>query len=225
MIAEILSRVGTLTNFFVEFGVESGQEGNCVFLADVLGWEGLFMEANEVQYGALSRKYSDGARVKTARAAVTPDNVESLFAAAGVPAEPDVLSIDVDGQDYWIWEAVRAYRPRVVAIEYNAALGTRGAIAVPPGHDQPWDGTDYFGASLEALSLLAQRKGYQLVHTELTAVNAFFVRADLANGRFPAAGEVPRRQEPNYSLQGLRHPADPAQRPYVDVTSSPGRGA
>lgn len=149
MIAETLARVGTPTRFFVEFGVESGREGNCVFLADVLAWGGLFMEADEVSYASLSRKYIENSHVQTIRAAVTPDNVEHLFATAGVPAEPDVLCIDVDGQDYWIWDALQAYRPRVAVIEYNAALGSQGAGVQPRGHDQPWDGTDYFGASLQ----------------------------------------------------------------------------
>jgi hypothetical protein len=221
VIAEILARVGTSTRFFVEFGVESGREGNCVFLADVLGWGGLFMEADEVSYASLRRKYIENANVKTIRTAVTPDNVEHLFAAAGVPAEPDVLCIDVDGQDYWIWEALQAYRPRVVVVEYNAALGSQGAIVQPRGHDQPWDGTDYFGASLQALSMLSERKGYQLVHTDLAAINAFFVRGDLTGDRFPTAGDVPRRQEPNYFLQGYRHPPNTSGWQYSTVTERP----
>lgn len=218
MIGEILSRIGIVANFFVEFGVESGREGNCVFLADVLGWAGLFIEADELLFASLNRKYIAGDRVKTSRAAVRPDNVEGLFAAADVPAELDVLSIDVDGRDYWIWEALQAYRPRVVVIEYNAALAARGTVVQPRDYDQPWDGTDYFGASLEALSVLGERKDYRLVHTDLAATNAFFVRADLADGHFPAGDDVPRHQEPNYFLRGCRHPPDPANRQYVTVT-------
>jgi len=218
VIAEILSRTGLLTSFFVEFGVESGREGNCVFLADVLGWKGLFIEADEVSYTALNRKYIEGGRVRTINSAVTPNNVEDLFASAEVPPDFDLLSIDVDGADYWIREALQAYRPRVVVIEYNAALGSRAALVQPRGHDQAWDGTDYFGASLGALCVLAERKGYQLVHTDLAAINAFFVRADLTGDRFPTAGEVPRRQDPNYFLQGYRHPQDPTHRQYFTVT-------
>jgi SAM-dependent methyltransferase len=221
VIAEILSRIGVVTGFFVEFGIESGREGNCVFLADVLGWKGLFIESDETDYAALNRKYIEEERVTSTRAAVTPENVEDLFAAGAVPPEPDVLSIDVDGRDYWIWEAIQAYRPRVVVIEYNATLASHGAVVQPREHDQPWDGTDYFGASLEALCVLGARKGYRLVHTELAALNAFFVRADLAGARFPPAGEVPRREQPNYFMQGYHHPADATHREYVSVTSEP----
>ncbi len=219
VIAELLARVGAGPGFFVEFGIETGREGNCVFLADVLGWEGLFIEADEGDYSELAAKYEATGRVTTQNAAVTPANVESLFAAAGVPPEPDVLSIDVDGQDYWIWEALEAYRPRIVVIEYNAVLRPGRRLVQPLGYDRGWDGTDYFGGSLDALCDLADRKGYRLVHTDLASINAFFVRADLGGDALPGDGEVPRRHQPNYFMQGYRHPADPERRPYFDLVS------
>ena len=122
VLAEILARVGTAGRFFVEFGVESGREGNCVSLADVFGWAGLFIECDDGPYSQLQRKYRANDAVHTLKATVTPDNVEELFALGGVPLEPDVLSIDVDGNDYWIWEAISQHRPRVMVIEYNSAL-------------------------------------------------------------------------------------------------------
>jgi SAM-dependent methyltransferase len=219
VIAEILGRIGVGGRFFVEFGVESGREGNCVFLADVLDWGGLFIEADDDAHASLKRKYAANPRVTTVHAAVTPENVESVFEQAGVPAEPDLLSIDIDGGDYWVWDQVRRYRPRVVVIEYNAALAPGQAVVQPSDHRQVWAGTDYFGASLDALSELATSKQYRLVHTDLAAINAFFVRADLAEGRFPAESEVPRRSEPNYFMKGYSHPADDAGRRYVDVRS------
>ncbi len=186
VIAELLARVGIAARFFIEFGVETGREGNCVFLADVLGWEGLFIEPDEGAYPGLAAKYATAEGIRTVNAAVTPDNVEELFAQASVPLEPDVLSIDVDGEDYWIWEAIEAYRPRVVVIEYNAVLPPGRQLVQPLGHPEAWDGTDYFGASLDALTALADRKGYRLAHTDLAAINAFFVRNDLAGEAAPA---------------------------------------
>ncbi len=218
VIAELLARVGIGSQFFVEFGIETGREGNCVFLADVLGWRGLFIEPDETGYSELGAKYRASERVRTQNAAVTPTNVESLFAAADVPPEPDVLSIDVDGQDYWIWEALEAYRPRVVVVEYNALLPSGRRLVQPSGYERGWDGTDYFGASLDALCELAGHKGYRLVHTDLAAVNAFFARGDLGGGALPSDEEVPRRHHPNYFMQGYRHPADPERRPYLDLT-------
>lgn len=219
VIAELLARVGIAARFFIEFGVETGREGNCVFLADVLGWEGLFIEPDEGAYPGLAAKYATAEGIRTVNAAVTPDNVEELFAQASVPREPDVLSIDVDGEDYWIWEAIEAYRPRVVVIEYNAVLPPGRQLVQPRGHHEAWDGTDYFGASLDALTALADRKGYMLAHTDLAAINAFFVRDDLAGEAAPAPDEVARRYQPNYFMQGHRHPVDPHHRPYADLAA------
>ena len=221
VIAEILQRLGGGSGYFVEFGIESGREGNCVFLADVLGWSGLFIEPDEVHYASLARKYAGNPHVTTHRAAVTPENVQELFAACGVPAEPDILSIDVDGADYWVWERITDYRPRLAIVEYNAALPVARRLVQPRDQAGGWQGTDYFGASLGALIELGGRRGYRLVHTELAGGNAFFVRADLAGERFPEPAEVPRRAEPNYFLQGYHHPPDPTGRQYVEVGETP----
>jgi hypothetical protein len=210
VIAEILRRSGTGGGGFVEFGVQDGTEGNTVFLAQVLGWSGVYLEADDSAYAALERRYAGTPRVRTVHAAVEPDTVEALFAQAGVPEEPDVLSIDVDGNDYWIWKAIARHRPRLVVIEYNGSLelGSRRVMPYQPGFR--WDHTSGYGASLGALEDLGAEKGYRLVHTELAGVNAFFVREELG-GDLPSGDAVPRRAA-NYALMGLEHPpprADP----------------
>jgi glycosyltransferase involved in cell wall biosynthesis len=220
VLAEILRRVGIgEQRFFVEFGVESGREGNCVYLADVAGWRGLFMDGDESFFAALQRKYRAAEHVVTTLAMVAPENVQELFAAAGVPSEPAVLSIDVDGADYWIWDAIEDYRPRVVVIEYNSALDPGRRLVQPADHEGGWDGSDYYGASLAAMRALGERKGYRLAHAELSGVNAFFVREDLAAGRMPDAAEVPLRGAPNYFQRGIRHPPDTDRRRYLDLDS------
>jgi SAM-dependent methyltransferase len=219
VIAELLTRIGVTTAFFVEFGIESGREGNCVFLADVLNWSGLFIEPDAQKFSELNEKYAANATVRTVTATVTPENVEQLFEQASVPPEPDILSIDVDGQDYWIWEALDAYRPRIVVIEYNAALPPGRRLVQPKGYAEEWDGTDYFGASLDALCALAERKGYTLAHTDLAAINAFFVRSDLAQDAVARPDQVPRRSQPNYFMTAFRHTPDPRQRQYADLAA------
>ncbi|OLF10231.1 hypothetical protein BLA60_17500 [Actinophytocola xinjiangensis] len=212
VLAEILRRVGVGGRWFVEFGVESGREGNCVALADIGGWHGLFMEADGAANHLLHQKYRWHDRVTTLHATVTPERVGELFALGGVPPEPDVVSIDIDGGDYWVWRALTGYRPRVVVIEYNAALPPHERLVQPP-EAGPWSGTEYFGASLGALSALGEEKGYRLVHCELAGANAFFVRTDLA-GPFPPPHQVQRRG-PNYFLTSYGHPADDTGREYV----------
>ena len=216
VIAELLRRVGTVTRWFVEFGIETGREGNCVFLADVLGWDGLFIEPDPEAWGALQRKYAGTAPVRTVQSAVTPENVEEIFALAGVPAEPDVLSIDVDGRDYWIWSAITNYRPRVLVIEYNAALPVAERLVQRREHTAPWGGTNFFGASLQALVELGEQKGYRFVHTDLSGANAFFVRDDLGRDHPPSGNDAVRRGEPNYFMIGYNHPHDPGTPGYVD---------
>ncbi len=216
VLAEILRRVGPGGREFVDFGAQRGLEGNCVALADVFGWQGLFMEGDEDSAAGLAWKYRDNDRVRTPQARVTAENVDELFAAGGVSAEPDVLSIDVDGNDLWIWRALTHARARVVVIEYNAHLDHRRALVQPYDPDHEWAGTDWFGASLGAIELVAGQLGYRLVHTELAGVNAFLVRDDLAH-HFADVEHVPRRA-PNYDGHGGGHPPHPGGGHYVELS-------
>jgi hypothetical protein len=204
VLAEILARVGVTAGTFAEFGIGDASEGNTVFLAQVLGWSGAYIEAEPHAYERLARRFAANPRVQTVHAAVEPDNVEELFAAAGVPEEPDVVSIDVDGNDYWIWKALERHRPRVVVIEYNGDLDPASRRVMPYTPGFRWDHTSAYGASLGALEDLAGEKGYRLVHTELAGVNAFFVRTELAQG-LPESSAVPRRSA-SHALMGLGHP-------------------
>lgn len=213
ILAEIIRRSGAPGRFAVEFGAH-GSECNALHLLDVLGWSGLLMDGSDTHVEALAHRYAGNANVRVGRALVTPENVEELFAQHGVPAEPDVLSIDVDGMDYWIWEAIRKYRPRIVVIEYNGSLPPGRRLVQQPDTG-PWQETDYYGASIEALVALADRRGYALVHTELTGNNAFFVRDDLAGAYLPPH-QVPRRRSNNW-LAGGRHPRDTRGLSYVEV--------
>jgi hypothetical protein len=219
VIAEILRRSGTVARYFVELGAGPGHENNCALLADVFGWSGLYAEADAQAGAALEARYAHNPRVRTEIVAVTPRNLQSILDEAGVPPEFDILSVDVDGSDYWLWEALTEHRPRLVVIEYNAALPHDQRLVAPldPGHR--WDGTEFFGASLGALRALAAVKGYRLVHTDLTGTNAFFIREDLP-GDYPPPHDVPLRAA-NYYLSGRRHPPDPQTRAYVEV--DPGR--
>ena len=214
IVAEITRRLGIEMGYFVEFGIETGVEGNCVFLANILGWRGLFMEGDAAMFAELSRKYRFNPKVATANALVSPENIDEVLRAQAVPDDFDILAIDVDGNDYWVWQGVRTYRPKVVVIEYNAGLDP-SKLLVQPFRRERWDGTNYFGASLGAMRALAAEKGYRLVYTELAGVNAFFVREDLA-ADFPSADLLPPRF-PNYYFGGRGHPEDLLGRRYLDL--------
>lgn len=213
----LFERLGTRSRHFVEFGIGTGEQGNCVLLADSFGWAGLFVEADGDAHVALAAKYRRNPRVVTRHAVITPDNVQAEFQAAGVPRNLDVLSIDIDGNDYWVWQAITAYSPRVVVIEYNANLPLAARLVMPRDDGHAWDRSDYFGASLGALRELGGDKGYQLVHTDSTGVNAFFVRDTEAAAVLPTGG-VPEHGA-NYFGQGLGFAQDRRRRPFLDLGS------
>ena len=209
VIAEIFHRIGTTEETFVEFGVANGRECNTRFLAEVLGWGGTYFESHAGYFAQLSERYRRRPDIQTIPQHLTPQTVNRRFDDAGIATEFDLLSIDVDGQDYWIWRALDR-RPRVVVIEFNAALD--GQRVEPEGSAHEFAYTDYFGASLGALRSLGDQLGYTLVHVELAAVNAFFVRNDCV-GMLGAVRVLERT--PNYWLSGTGFPHEDG--PYVEV--------
>ena len=133
--------------------------------------------------------------------------------------EIDFLSIDIDSNDYWVWQAIDVINPRVVAIEYNATLRPPMSVVVPYRADAEWDGSNYYGASLEALVKLGARKNYRIVGCSIAGVNAFFVRADLAGDRFIEPATAEEHYEPPrhyfYLLPSGGHRSRPG--PFVTV--------
>lgn len=207
IICELLTRIGEGSRSFVEFGIETGVEGNCVFLAEVRGWSGLFMEGDMGDSEALARRWRGRSSIQTRQAMVTPENINALLDDAGVPQEPTIVSIDIDSNDYYVWQALER-KPRIVIVEYNSSLPLgREEALVQPYAETGWGGTEFFGASLGALEKVAAEKGYSLVHTDLIGVNAFFVRDDLTDS-LPTGDLVPRRSV-NFSFAGDGHRPDP----------------
>ena len=186
IIEEIFRRIGTVSRFFIEFGAGNGLQNNTVSLL-LKNWSGLWMETDLANAEVIGKKFAQPlARRQLAfkQTSVTAENVENLFREAEVPVEFDLLSIDIDGNDYWVWKNITAFRPRVVVCEYNARYGPelKWVMRYNPAHR--WNGSCYYGASLKSLELLAASKGYCLVGCNLAGVNAFFVREDLANDLF-----------------------------------------
>jgi hypothetical protein len=198
IIAEIFRRVGTTSLTFVEFGVETGVECNTAKLL-VEGWRGLWIEANSASVAALRSNFApfmkDG-RLQVTESRVTAENINALIAQSGLGREIDFLSIDIDYNDYWIWKAIDVVNPRLVAIEYNATLRPPMSLVVPYRPDAEWDGSNFQGASLEALVKLGAEKNYRIVGCSIAGVNAFFVRADLCGDRFLEPATAQEHYEP-----------------------------
>ena len=198
IIAEIFRRIGMTSRTFIEFGVETGIECNTAKLL-VDGWRGLWIEANPASAAAIRDNFAsftaDG-RLSVVESRVTAENINALIAQSGVGEDIELLSIDIDFNDYWIWKAIDAVNPRVVVIEYNATLRPPLSLVVPYRPETEWDGSNYYGASLEALVKLGAEKNYRIVGCSIAGVNAFFVRADLAGDRFLEPATAQEHYEP-----------------------------
>jgi ABC-type polysaccharide/polyol phosphate transport system ATPase subunit len=217
ILEEILKRIGTTNRHFVELSARIIKDGgNCTHLAMDNRWTGLFVETEPDQLGVLESQFKDRSDIRCSHAEVTPENVEALLSNSGVPSEFDVLSIDLDGNDYWVWAAVENWRPRIVVIEYNASHPPSKRWVMKEDREYRWNGTSYFGASLASLTALAKRKGYVLVGTTSLGVNAFFVAEELVTPeRFLDPVVHYYYSPPNYGPYYGGHP--PGEGPFVEV--------
>ena len=111
------------------------------------------------------------------------ENINKLLAQYEVPEEPDLLSIDIDSNDYWLWEAYEG-NARVIIIEYNPKIMPDHEWIMAYDPNRNFDKNDYHGASLKSLAILGEKKGYDLVSCTLSGANAIFVRKDLTMGKF-----------------------------------------
>ncbi len=190
----IFSKITPLLKTFVEFGVEDGRECNAANLAINFGWRGLLMDGSKdkVNAGRIYYKKKLGSKsenVKFIHTFITKENINEILTSNEITGEIDLLSIDIDGNDYWVWKEISVINPRVVVIEYNASFGSEKSVTIPYDPTFVWNSKkipDMFftGASLELLTRFAEKKGYVLVGCDSNGVNAFFVRNDVAEGVF-----------------------------------------
>ncbi|WP_052345046.1 tetratricopeptide repeat protein [Planktothrix rubescens] len=166
VIKKIFEVIKTTNKYYVEFGVENANECNTRNLRENCGWSGLLMD------GGYENK-----EIGLYQEFITAENINELFQKYKVPQELDLLSIDIDYNDFYIWKSLdEIYQPRVVIIEYNAShLPTEDKV-VKYDANAVWDSTNYFGASIRALYNLGKRKGYSLIYANNQGVNLFFVK-------------------------------------------------
>lgn len=174
VIEKISSCLGIADGTFFEFGIgysghipgDETLEGNFVLLRQK-GWRGVFLDG---------RAYPRSTGIRNEF--ITALNINALYKKHGLPDDLDFMSIDVDGQEFWIWMALD-FKPKVMIVEYNGGIPKDESRVIKFDLEHIWDQTVYHGSSLKALNKLAISKGYVLVWSN--GVNAAFIRADLVS--------------------------------------------
>ena len=190
IIEHLVRNVAIAHEIFVEFGVQDYREANTRFLLTNRNWAGLVIDGSPENIAVMKQdpiywRFN----LKAECAFVTRENIEKVIAGQGISGDIGLLSIDIDGNDYWVWEAIHSISPRIVVAEYNALFGATAAVSVPydPAfqRNQAHYSNLYWGCSLGALVHLGKAKGYALVGCNSAGNNAFFVRSDVL-GPLPA---------------------------------------
>jgi hypothetical protein len=190
----LASHVPVPNHRFVEFGVESFSEANCRFLLQNRNWSGLVFDGSAENIARLRTAQMYWMYdLRAGQAFITVENINELIRQAGFEGDIGILSIDIDGNDYWVWKAIHVVSPAIVICEYNPILGDTAPLVIP--YESTFQRLRshhsglYFGASIAALRLLADEKGYAFVGSCSNGINAFFVRTDLAGSVIPLLSE------------------------------------
>lgn len=190
----LFAALGTTNRQCVELCAGDAIESNSANLILNHGWTGILCDGDVVNVQCARRFFRRCRATKVWPPKVvchwlSAENVNEFLIQAGAPGEPDLLSIDIDGNDYWLWKAIDVITPRVVVIEFNHLWGADRSVTIPydPKFQAEYTehGTDYAGASLPAMVKLGRAKGYRLVAVNRIATNAFFVRDGLGEELFP----------------------------------------
>lgn len=176
-----------IPNFtFIEFGVEDYMESNTRFLMMNNNWSGFVMDGSEKNVSKIVNSEYYWRYDITAKAEfINKNNINDLIRSSGFKKEIGILHIDLDGNDYWIWEQIDCIDPIVVILEYNSVFGENRLISVPYDSDfyrtKAHHSNLYWGSSISALNHLSEKKGYSFVGSNSAGNNAYFVRNDKLN--------------------------------------------
>jgi hypothetical protein len=188
IIQYLINNIVIKNKTFIEFGVEDFSESNCRFLLMKDRWSGYVIDGSQANMDRLQRSYYYWSHpLKSKTSFITRENVPRLLDESGLDRDLGILSVDIDGNDYHVLEALDAWRASIIIVEYNALFGQHHAVTVP--YDAAFIRTKahssnvYYGASLQAFYHLLKARGYALVGVNGVGSNAFFIRRHLLNER------------------------------------------
>jgi len=190
IIQYLINNIDIKNKKFVEFGVGDYRESNTRFLLINNNWEGIVFDCNSdyiknIKSDNIYWQYN----LQAVHAFINKDNINSLLESHGFMGDIGILHIDIDGNDYWVWEAIEVVDPTIIIVEYNSIFGCKYAISIP--YQENFSRTSshhsnlYFGASLKAFYLLAKNKGYEFVGSNNAGNNAYFIKKNKIKGIKP----------------------------------------
>jgi hypothetical protein len=214
ILAEIFRRIGIRRKTFVEFGCETGLENNTRYLLEQ-GWRGLWIEGYPDYIPAVRANFEKqiaSGQLNFIGSYVNKDNINGLISEGGFSGEIDFLSVDIDSNDYHVFDAITVVNPRVVCLEHNQTYAPGEEWIMPYNPSYRWDskaGVIDYGASISSFVSLAERKGYRLVGCGLYSANGFYVRADLVGDCFAGPFTAERHFNPLVYEKIVRFPIQP----------------
>jgi hypothetical protein len=184
IIQHIVNHIEIKNPIFIEFGVETYTESNTRFLLINNNWSGLVIDGSESNVNYIkSDKIYWRYNLKAECSFIDKDNINQIIKKNGISGEIGLLSVDIDGNDYWVWDAINVVNPAIIVCEYNSLWGANKSVTTPYKADFTRNAAHpsnlYYGASIQALVDLAKHKGYALVAGNKAGNNVFFVRNDL----------------------------------------------
>lgn len=182
----IIDNINIQKKIFIEFGVENYEEANTRFLLENNNWQGLVIDSSDENIKYIKNKdYYWKNKLVAVCDFIKVNNINQILKKNNFQGQVGLLSIDIDGNDYWVWECIEVINPDIIIIEYNARLGYENSLTIPYKEDfQRGANQDkiFYGASLKALYNLGIKKGYSLIGTNMNGNNAFFVKNKLIVG-------------------------------------------
>lgn len=206
----LLKLAGAPNKSFIEIG-SGASGGNSGMLALEFGWRGLMVDIDEGKIQRARQKFGVNPKLSFEAMAVSPENINALIERHGLSGEVDFFSLDIDSFDYWVLEALSACEPRLMVLEYNGNFGPDLSLTIARDTDMSRAAKGFHGASLQALTKLANKKGYKLLVCDESGTNAFYLRQDLCpdiEAVAPEAAFRPMRDSSDPLRQSLRAPKD-----------------
>ena len=180
----LIKRVQPEKKIFIEFGVENYDESNTKFLLVNNNWKGLIFDGDKSNMGYVKNQEYFWRHALTAEAQfITKENINDLITSNGFQGRIGILHVDLDGNDYWIWETINCVSPDILILEYNSVYGKEHAWTVPYKADFNRTAAHfsnlYWGASLKALNILSANKGYSFVGCNDAGNNAYYIKSEI----------------------------------------------